>query len=403
MSASLRTNRWQLILPLLVLVAGAAGAWALIKGRAEVKTEAPGDSPPAVQVQIVQPESVRVNVHTQGTVSPRHEIDLVTQVAGKVVKVHPAFHAGGFFEAGALLVAIDPRDYELATTRAESRLADAKRLLAQEEAAAEQAEGEWKVLGEGQPTAMALHLPQLAAARAGVKAAEADLAESRLNRSRCELRAPFAGRVREKWAGIGQFLSVGDRVARIHSVDVAEVRLPLTPDQLAYVALPGERLSGSGAPPHLGSTVKLSVDFGRDTVNWIGHLARTEGIADESTGLVYVVAEIQHPYASGPGRQPLRIGSFVQAEIEGRELNGVFVLPRSAVSASQDAVLVNGADRLEIRHLEVIRTEPARVLVRGGLASGDRVLVSGIDLPVVGTLVRPQLDALPAADSSEPD
>jgi RND family efflux transporter MFP subunit len=333
-------------------------------------------------------------------VTPRHEIDLVTQVAGKAVAVHPAFHAGGFFEAGALLVAIDPRDYDLAVMRAEARLAEAKRVLAQEEAAAEQAEGEWKVLGEGQPTAIALRLPQLAAARAGVKAAEAELAEARLNRSRCELRAPFAGRIREKWADVGQFLSAGERLARIHSVEVAEVRLPLSPDQLPYIDLPAEYLAGAEGSKAAGSKVTLYAAFGHETVQRTGRLVRTEGIPDESTGLVYVVAEIRQPYAPTPGRPPLRVGSFVQAEIEGSELSGVFVLPHGAVNASQEAVLVTPDDRLEIRRLDVLRTEPDRILVRGGLSPGDRVVVAGVDVPVAGMTVRPQTGELAVSDAA---
>ncbi|MGY6215882.1 efflux RND transporter periplasmic adaptor subunit [Methylolobus aquaticus] len=390
-------RRRKLIAPLLVLALGATAAYAIITRHRDLETEAAAEPPPVVQIQIVQPETVRLSVQSQGTVVPRHEIDLVTQVSGKVIRVHPAFSAGGFFEADAVLVVIDPRDYELAVTRAEARLAEAKRVLAQEEAAAEQAEGEWKVLGEGRPTALALHLPQLAAARAGIKAAEADAVEARLNRSRCELRAPFSGRVREKWAGVGQFLSAGDKVARIHSVDVAEVRLPLAPDQIPYLELPGEHIKDKRVA---GAKVTLSATFGHETVRWSGNLVRTEGISDEATGLVYVVAEVRQPYAHGPGRPPLRFGSFVQAEIEGRAISGVFTLPHGAVNSAQDAVLVDAANRLQIRHLDVLRTEPGRILIRGGLAPGDRVVVSGVDLPVAGTEVRPQAEELRGADAT---
>ena len=84
-----------------------------------------------------------------------------------------------------------------------------------------------------------LRKPQLAEARAKVKAAEADLAQARLQRSRCEWRAPFAGKMRAKSVGLGQFVQPSNALARLYATDVAEVRLPLTMDQLAYIDWPG--------------------------------------------------------------------------------------------------------------------------------------------------------------------
>ena len=79
-----------------------------------------------------------------------------------------------------------------------------------EEAQAEQARNEWHSLGEGEPSALILREPQLAEARAKLKAAQADLANARLQRSRCEWRAPFAGASGKDIPGLGQYVQPGE-------------------------------------------------------------------------------------------------------------------------------------------------------------------------------------------------
>ncbi|MCI0438277.1 MAG: efflux RND transporter periplasmic adaptor subunit [Chloroflexi bacterium] len=228
----------KILFPLLVLAAGLVAAWALISHSPQAKLQAPPRELPEVRVIRVEPRTVRLNVDSQGIVAPRAETDLVSEVAGRVVKVAPSFAAGGFFKWGEVLVAIDPRDYEFAVTKAQAQVVEARRALLQEQAEVEQARSDWKALGEGKPTDFALRKPHLAEAQAKLAAAEAELKLARLNLERTELRAPFDGRVREKKVDVGQYVTQGSALARLYAADIAEVRLPLAIDQLAYLDLP---------------------------------------------------------------------------------------------------------------------------------------------------------------------
>jgi RND family efflux transporter MFP subunit len=375
----------KIILPLIVLLAGIAGAWAIIVNRPQLEPQAPQSELPLATVLRVEPQSLRLNVRSQGLVAPRNAIDLVSEVAGKIIQLHPSFVAGGFFRGGEVLVTIDPRDYDYAVADARAKIAEAKRQMASEEAQADQARSEWKALGEGLPTPLALHEPQLAEARAKLKAAEADLVKARLQRSRCELRAPFAGQMHDKRIGMGQYVQPGEKLARLYSTDVAEIRLPLSADQLAFINLPlGRSRDKSGEGPK----VILTAEFAGATHHWEGRVVRTEGAIDEATGLLHAVAEVRDPYSPNNGQPPLMTGLFVQAEIEGREQAELFVLPQGAINASQEALLVDDDERLHIRRLEVLRSEPDRILVRGGLAPGDRIVIAGIQVPVEGMKVK---------------
>jgi len=378
-------RRLKIILPLLVLAAGSVGAWAVIAYKPQLERQAPHAELPQAVVIRVQPHTVRLNVHSQGVVAPRSEIDAVAEVAGKIVKLHPGFVVGGFFNQGEVLVAIDSRDYDVAIAQTQARIAEARRLLAAEEAQAEQAKTEWQALGEGQPSPLALHLPQLAEARAKLKAAEADLAKAQLQRSRCELRAPFSGRVHDKRIGLGQYVQVGEKLARLYSTDAAEIRLPLAADQLGLLDLPLGLRQDQGQPKAI-----LSAEFAGAPRRWEARVVRTEGALDAATGLLHAVAEVRDPYARKDGGPPLLAGLFVQAEIEGREQRGVFVLPKGAVNAAEEALLVDADGLLHVRRLDILRQEADRVLVKSGLAPGDQVVVSGIAVPVEGMKVRVQ-------------
>ncbi|WP_045224142.1 efflux RND transporter periplasmic adaptor subunit [Methyloterricola oryzae] len=372
------------LLPALLLMAGAAAAWAIVVNRPMVAPKLAEPDVPLVRVLQVEPQTLRLDVPSQGVASPREEIDWVAEVAGKVIRVSPDFVPGGFFTAGQELLAIDPRDYDHAIAAAQAGIAEARRMVAQEEAQAEQARSEWQALGEGRPSPLTLHEPQLAEARARLKASEADLAKARLQRSRCDLKAPFAGRVLERLAGLGHYVQPGEKLARLYSTDVAVVRLPVSTEQLAYLDMDLERRS---QPPTPGPGVRLTAWVGGQAQHWQGRIVRSEGRIDPDTGLLHLVAEVREPYAARNGA-PLLPGLFVQAEIEGLPRSGLYSLPVAVMNAAQEALLVDKDERLRIRKLEVLRQEPDRVLVRGGLNPGDRVVLDGVSVPVDGMRVK---------------
>lgn len=378
-------KRLKILLPLAVLLVGIATACGLVVSKPKLQEQKPILEAPLVSVITVAPQTLRLDVHSQGVVMPRTEIDLVPEVAGKVIYVHPEFFSGGFFAKNELLITIDPRDYDYAVAEAEARIAEARRQLISEQAQAEQARNEWRTLGDGKPTPLAMREPQLAEAQAKLKAAEADLAKARLMRSRCGLRAPFAGRVHEKNIGLGQYVQPGEKLARIFSTDIAEIRLPLAGDQLSFLDLP-LGISDNKAAENPKAT--LSAEFAGKPASWEGRIVRTEGVIDEASGQLYAVAEVADPYSQQDHRPPLLTGLFVKAVVHGRQQRNLFVLPQSAINAAHDALLVDAEQRLRIRKLEVLRNEPERVLVQGGLRAGDRLVIAGIQVPVEGMKVR---------------
>ncbi len=378
-------------LPLGVLGVGVLGAGAMVMMRPEVETRRPEAIPPLVRAQAVELRDVTLSVVSQGTVSPRTESQLVPEVAGRVIWVSPSFASGGFFEKGETLLRVDPHDHRQAVIRSEAQVASSRLRLAQEQAEAAVARKEWKELGQGDASPLTLRQPQLEDARAALAAAEASLETAKRNLERTKIRAPYAGRLRQKSVDVGQFVTVGNPVARIYAVDYAEIRLPLPDDDLAYIDLPldyrGERTRAKGP------RVTLRAEFAGRSHQWEGRIVRTEGEIDATTRMVHVVARVGNPYgrvadSEDGDRPPLAAGLYVQAEIEGRTVEAVASLPRAALRGRARVLVIDGDDRLRFRDVRVLRTTHGEVVVADGLEEGERVCLSPLEAATDGMRVR---------------
>jgi membrane fusion protein, multidrug efflux system len=377
----------KILLPVAVVGLSGLGAWTMIQARPAVQPRSIEAVAPLIRVLKVQPGELKLHVSAQGTVTPRTESTLSAEVSGRVVHVAPAVLSGGFFEAGTVLFRLDPRDHELAVTRAEAQVAQAEVRLTREQAEAELARQEWQGVGRGEPSPLALREPQVAEARAALGAAQAALEGARLGLERTRISAPYAGRVRQKLADLGQLVGPGVPVVRVYATDVAEVRLPLPVEQLAYLDL--SLLPPGGGRTPKAPAVRLRAELAGATHEWTGRIAYTDAEIDAKSRMLGLVAEVRDPYGRGAAAAgvPLTVGLFVEAEIEGRTVPDVAVLPRSALRPD-GRVLVVEEGRLRFREVEVLRAEREAVVVSAGLRAGELVCISPLETVVDGMSVR---------------
>ncbi len=380
----------RILLPLLVLAGAGYGTLEMIENRPAPPTRVIEPEIPLVETVDVTFRSVQLTVRTEGTVAPMSETELVPEVAGRVVEISPSLVVGGFFEEGDILFRLDAREYELAVTRARAAIAQANLRLETERQEAAVAEREWALLDIGEPTPLALREPQIAEALASLASAEATLAAAEYDLERTVIRAPYDGRVRSERVDIGQFVQRGNSVATLYAVDAAEARLPVPDSELAFIDLPLAYRDGGTEDSR--PTVILRSQFAGESHEWTGWIQRTEGEIDPRTRMVHAIARVENPYARGadPNRPPLAVGMFVEAEILGRSSGPVAVLPRSALRGSDQVLTVDGKNELAFRSVDVFRLERNRLLVSGGIAAGDRIVVSPLENAVDGMPVRVQ-------------
>jgi RND family efflux transporter MFP subunit len=303
-----------------------------------------------------------------------------------VVWVSPALVSGGFFEEGESLLRIDARDYAASLESARAALA---RRRSEHDRAKKQHARQSRLRGRDAASESAFDDADnaLRVAVASLRDARAALGKAERDLERCELLAPFAGRVRTEQVDVGQFLNRGQSIARLYAIDFAEVRLPIPDNDLAFIDLPLAKRIGLDTEHQ--PEVELRARFAGAIRTWQGRVVRTEGEIDPRSRMIHAVARVEKPYEPAEGQPPLAVGLFVDAEILGRRVDNVVVIPRSALRVGDRVHVIDAEDRLRIRPVELLRRERDRVVVSAGLASGDRVAVSRLAIPVEGMLVRP--------------
>ncbi|WP_090718516.1 efflux RND transporter periplasmic adaptor subunit [Nitrosomonas sp. Nm166] len=397
--------RRQLLIALIIAIVGGLAVVAIVSFPPQTDQQEDTVKPPTpVQVLQVKPERLRMDVRSQGRVAAQTEIDLVTGVAGNIIKISPAFVSGGFFKKGDLLVSIDPAEYDLRVAQAQARVMEAQYQLTREEAEAEQARDEWRHLGQGDPNPLSLRIPQLKEKKAKLAAEQEELKNAKLLRQRTDIRAPFDGRVRSKEVGMGQYLSEGAILGVIYNSDLAEIRLPLSTQELAFVDFPE---LPNRTQPARGALVRLTANYQGQQQAWSGHIVRSEGIVDKETGMVMVVAQIPDPFGLAAKKPELSgaqsatavlpLGLYVEASIEGRWLDNLVILPASALFSNNRVVVIDEENRVRFRNVEVLKREREQIIIKAGLQANERILVSGLLHPIEGLVVTPIESNSPAA------
>ena len=343
--------------------------------------------PPLLMVDVITaaPQLIRPKVLSQGTVAPKREIDLISQVSGKVIAVADDYGNGSFFRSGDQLIQIESDEYQFAVVRAKAQLAKALEQVALEKGRSRQAKREWRDLGDRTANALFLREPQLAAAEATLESARADLDKANLDLSRTQIVTPFQGRIRQTFVDLGQFVGPGARIAKIYSTDVVEVRLPLSDRQVSLIDLP---VNFEDAATANYPNVTLRSTVGDRHYEWNGKIVRTESSIDIQSRMTYAVAEIQNPFKEDPNsdRPPLSIGMFVEAEIEGRSIANAVPLPKQIIYRGDEILVLNANNEIAMQKLTIVQSDGDSV-VAVDIPRGTRVVGTRIGLPVPGMKV----------------
>jgi RND family efflux transporter MFP subunit len=338
-----------------------------------------------VITKVLAPESYQVMVESFGTVKPRTQSILFAQVSGQITGVSEQFRDGGFFEKGDILIQLDDRDYTSEVKVSQASLLSANQVLLEEKARVDQAQADWKRLGNGKKAnALVLRQPQLEAAKAQVLSAQAKLDKAELLLERTQVIAPYAGRILKKQVDLGQVVSSNGQLATIFAVNSVEIRLPIKNKDLALINLP-EVYRDIGEQGSKNDVVLTSDLMGKQS--WKGKIIRTESAIDEQSQQLYVVAQINRPYdAKTSLGSPIKIGQYVTAKIEGKTLSNSLVIPSSAIyQGSYVYTVENGL--LMRKEVMLGWQNGTQAIIESGLIVGDELVLTSLGQVSSGTPV----------------
>ncbi|MEZ5490944.1 MAG: efflux RND transporter periplasmic adaptor subunit [Gammaproteobacteria bacterium] len=380
----------RIVLPIAILAGSAALAILLIRNPTEIEETASEIQPVSVRVVEARQGTAQLTVQSQGKVQAAQRVNLSAPVAGPVSWVSPALEPGGFIEAGAPLLRIDPSDYETAVARARASVQQAEA----EHAFAEDTLRRTHDLAERSLASQAQLQDaerSLSVAMARLADAQATLGQAELDLNRTELTAPFTAVIESKGVELGQFVNRAQDVAVLYGADIVEVRVPLAIRQLGYLAIPlglrGE-LADAVSPE-----VRLTGMYGGEQHQWQGRLVRVEAAIDQDSNSVQSIIRVNQPSRSTTSGEtssiPLPIGLYVQAEISGREVDNVITLPRNVIRNNSQVLVIDGENKMYFREVEILRLEENNVLISAGISPGELICISPIQAVYDGMVVQP--------------
>ncbi len=389
----LNTEQFKILAPIAILLGATliAALLVLAKPAAEQKHSTPVQ--PLVDIVVAEKRTVAIPVSAQGTVRARTETQLIADVSGRVQSLSERFRAGGYFKRGEEMARIDNRMYVAAVKRAEAAVAGANSALATEIGRSEVAHKEWQQRGKKtkrSEAALALYLrkPQLAEAEAQLASAKADLRQAQADLEHTVVRAPYNAMVKSQSIDVGQYLNQGAMIGSVFAIDTAEVNVPLPEKELQFVRIPDAFDQTDAIYPK----VVLRGTGSQSALHWQGRLVRTEGVVDEKTRSMTAVVEVADPYGllgnSEHRKQPLRLGTYVKAYIDGKPISDLIEISQAAINPGNKVWLVNERGRLEQRTVNILTRTAETAYINGGLAHGDKVSTTSLSSFVTGAEVR---------------
>jgi len=342
---------------------------------------------PLVEVMAIERKNITFKVLSQGSVFPRTETSLISEVSGMVVDVSDKFKVGGYFKKGEQLLAIDDITYQVALIQAQSRLDSAQANVIEENARTQQAEEEWRLTGKplAQAPVLAIRKPQQKKAKADLLSAQANLKAAKFKLHRTKIVAPYDALIKSKMVDIGQYVSTGTQLAISFAVDYAEIRLPIKQRDVAFLNLP--RINKKS---DLVSSVDISYQIAGVEHLWKSRLTRYEGVVDSRSRVHYVIAKIDDPYAleASSNHDELHIGTFVNAVISGKVLNNLVVIPRGAIYGANSLYLVDKDNKLQITTINILRTDSQNAYTLDDFPDDNRIVLTKLLSPLQGMELR---------------
>lgn len=375
-------------------------AFIMIAIRPDPPRRPPEPDAPLVFVESIALKSGSITVFGSGTVRPHSEIDVSSEVSGKIVGVSPNMQSGGRVSEGEVLVKIDPTDYlnrveqaraEVAMQRVAVLQAEEEARIAQDEYQQFQAREKQKGKAAVPPSSLTLREPQRQAAIANLSRAEAQLRDAELALSRTDLVMPFNGRVRDEIADLGRYVMPGQSLGKIYASDIVEVVVPISDDDA--VLIPNLWSFQAGDSDSSVGVVVIAV-YGERKFTWDGYVDRAETALDEQSRTIDVVVRVLDPFHSGEssdsmaGVPPLLVGEFVKVEIQGLELDEYFVVPLRALRPGNEVWTINPSGQVKIVPVDVLQRTGEEIFVTGDLRDGQLVIVTGISIATDGMDVR---------------
>lgn len=380
----------------------------------------------SANVQVVTPGVLTPQTVAFGEIRSRRTLELRAPGGGRVLEIAAGVEDGATVTEGQVLVRLDPVDATSARDLAQAGLREAEAevrdgdrglLLARDDLAAAEAQTtlrrqaltrqeDLQTRGVGSPAAVetaALALSSaeqavlsrrsaLAQAEARVDQAATGLARAGIALAEAEraladtvIRASFTGRLNGVTVVAGGLVGANERLADLIDPDRLEVSFRLSTAQFSRL------LDEDGSL--ISAPVAVSLDVLGAEIAAVGRVERVgAAVGEGAVGRLI--------YASLDEARGFRPGDFVTVGIAEPEIDGVALLPATAVDSTGGILVVGAEDRLEVQQVPVLRRQGDDVIVDVRGIAGREVVVERSPLLGAGIRINPVRPGSAASDAS---
>jgi len=338
-------RRFVLVVLLLAVMFGGIFGWKYYSGQ-QMKAMLSAPHPPAVIAAAeVRLDQWQPYLNAVGSLTATQGVFVTTEIAGQVAEI--LAESGQRVEAGEVLLKLDDSVDQ----------ADLKGLIAQRRLAQLQLERVQKLLKNKSASRS-----EFDAARAKLDGAEAEVAAKQATTNQKTIRAPFAGQLGIANINLGQYLSPGDAIVPLESLDPIYVDYTLPERHLSEV--------------EVGQAIQVTVQAWPER-HFDGVVSAIDPGIDVGTRSLKLRATLANP------DMLLRPGMFAQVRTVLPTRDDILTLPRTAVTYNPygETVFVvvekDGALLVQSRPVTTGEVREGRVEVIKGLAAGDRVVSAG--------------------------
>lgn len=376
------------ITPILVLGMAAGVVFLLFKTKpAQVKNTAFSIAP-SVRVITVKEETIPFTLAAKGVVIAEKEVQISTQVSGRIMAMHEDLEPGGYLSEGDTIVEIERRDYELRVQQEEAQVAKARLALELERGKKRVAEREWQLLGEQLETSpegreLALRKPQIKSAKAELKGAISALKMAKLNLERTQVLVPFNALVLNRAIQVGEQITPQMGVATLVGADQFWVQASLSVVNL-------KKMFDLAGDKTIVASISMTGEK-EDALPRKGKVIRTLPNVDPNGRMARILVEVEDPIGlldPTNKKSPLLLGSYVSLSLEAGSFNNAFQIPRIALTDKNTVWTVTADNTLQEKSLTLLSQTKTTVIVKGDMQTGEKIVISPLASPLPGLKVR---------------
>lgn len=301
---------------------------------------APAMKPSTVEVFTIQQTDVSRKIDIPGTIVAAEEVQLYSEVSGRVQKIH--FKEGQRVSKGAMLLQVDTD-----ILRAQKRQLQVQYDLAVKDEARKKA-----LLA-----AKGISFEEYEKSASAMESLKAEMELIQVQISKGEIRAPFSGRIGLRRISEGAYINPQTLITSLIQDDMVKVEFSISERYASAV--------------QVGQQINFRLEG--NSKSYTGKVFAFEPFVDAGTRMLTIRAELKNDGKLIPG-------SFVAIEYDLGIESGAMMVPSASiipVLKGQKVMIVRNGIAKDVPVQVGIRTAD-KVQVMGDLKPGDQLLVSGL-------------------------